>query len=126
MLNVFHSICTYIFRPLFRHRIKLSFKDAKLAESFGKSVEDFEDMPVNTDALEIVFDSLAESKAGIVKPEAIDKRRASWLTEAGGLDEDKFMSGINKARPWCASRGSFMARGGSTAPCLSPSLPSTA
>ena len=76
----------------------LPFTNDKLAASYGLTVDDFNAVPVNRDAVNIVYDALAESKSGLIPPDVVDKRRAAWLTEEGGFDEGRFLIGLNKSR----------------------------
>ena len=77
---------------------QLPFRDAALAASFGKSVGDFEAMPVSKAALNVVFDALAESKSGLLKPEVINERRAKWFKSDGGLDDGAIAVSLSKSR----------------------------
>ena len=77
---------------------KLPFTNAQLAASFGKSIEEFENMPISSAAVDIVYDALAESKSSLIKPEAVDARRERWITADGGLDPGALSSGLYKSR----------------------------
>ena len=77
---------------------KMPFRNAKLAAAFGRSVADFETMPVTKVALDVVFDALVESKSGLIKPELCDERRARWMTPEGGLDEGAIRAGLYRSR----------------------------
>lgn len=79
---------------------KLPFKNVGLAAWAGKSVAEMDAMPVTKVATDIVYDALAQSKSSLLKEDAVDKRRNSWLIDggAGGVDEGAFMSGMIKSR----------------------------
>jgi len=75
----------------------LPFTNAALAASVGKTVEDFESMEVTRGAVNVVFDGLMESAAGLIPPDVCDRRRDA-LVEGGELNEAAFQSGLFKAR----------------------------
>ena len=77
---------------------KLAFTNAGLAAWVGKTVEEMDTMPVKGVAADIVYDALAQSKSSLLPEKAVNQRRASWITDAGGLDEGAFLSGIIKSR----------------------------
>ena len=77
---------------------KLPFRDDKLAEAMGLEVKDFEELPINPVAVNVVFDALSESKSSMLPPDVITKRRERLFTEDGGLDELAFTFGLLKAR----------------------------
>ena len=77
---------------------RLPFTNEKLARSVGLTVADFADRPVDRTAVHVVFDALAESKAGLIPPETADKRRAGFNTPDGGFNEGAFNGAILKAR----------------------------
>ena len=76
----------------------LPFKNEALAAAFGRTVEDFEAMPVSRVAVDVVFDALVESKSGLLKPELCNARRARWFTADGGLDPGAIAQGLYKSR----------------------------
>lgn len=76
----------------------LPFRDDRLATSLGLTVADFAGLPVSDAAVNIVYDAMAESKAGLLPPEVCESRRGSWLDSSGGLDEAAFRSSLYKAR----------------------------
>jgi len=69
-----------------------------MAAAFGRTIEDFEAMPVSRAAVNVVFDALVESKSGLIKPELCNQRRARWITDEGGLDEGAIALGLGKSR----------------------------
>tara|TARA_B100000524_G_C23605703_1_gene354316 strand:+ start:358 stop:720 length:363 start_codon:yes stop_codon:yes gene_type:complete len=75
----------------------LPFTNAALAASVGKTVEDFESMEVTRGAVNVVFDGLMESAAGLIPPDVCDRRRDA-LVEGGELNEAAFQSGLFKVR----------------------------
>ena len=77
---------------------KLPFTNAKLAASFGKTVEEFDAMPVSQTAVNIVYDSLAQSKTGLLPEKTVDERRQSWFTTDGGFDDGAIAAGLYKSR----------------------------
>mmetsp|Transcript_16793 Transcript_16793/g.46734 ORF Transcript_16793/g.46734 Transcript_16793/m.46734 type:complete len:285 (-) Transcript_16793:150-1004(-) len=77
---------------------KMPFKNAALAASVGKTVNDFQDMPVTRAAVNVVFDALVESRNGLIPPDLCDERRARMITADGGLDEAAFNAGTYRAR----------------------------
>ena len=77
---------------------KLPFNNEKLAQSVGLTCDDFNSLPVSIAAVNIVFDALAQSKAGLIPPDVIDKRRNDYLAEDGSLNELAFSSGLYKSR----------------------------
>jgi len=83
---------------LLQNAPKLPFKNEKLAASYGKTVEEFNAMPVNPIAANIVYDALAQSKTGLLPQDTVDKRRSSWMTPEGGLDDGAMASGLFKSR----------------------------
>ena len=76
----------------------LPFKNAALAKSLGLDVADFETLAINADAVNIVYDALAQSKASMLPPETISKRRARFFMDDGGIDELAFSLGLFQAR----------------------------
>jgi len=78
---------------------RMPFRDAKLAASVGKTVEEFNAMPPpSISHCNLVYDALAESKSGLIPPAVVDQRRQSLLTSDGGLDDLAFALGLYKAR----------------------------
>jgi len=78
---------------------RMPFRDAKLAASVGKTVEEFNAMPPpSISHCNLVYDALAESKSGLIPPAVVDQRRLSLLTSDGGLDDLAFALGLYKAR----------------------------
>jgi len=77
---------------------KLPFKDEKLAASFGKTVDDFNAMPVNDIALGIIYDVLAESKSSMTPEKTIDARRSKLVGADGSLNEGALAAGMFKSR----------------------------
>ena len=77
---------------------KLPFKNERLAATFGKSLEDFEAMPVSTTAIDVVFDSLVQSKSGLINSKVCDERRAKWMTASGGIDGGAIEAGLLRSR----------------------------
>ncbi|KAL3905789.1 MAG: hypothetical protein SGPRY_010791 [Prymnesium sp.] len=77
---------------------KLPFKNAKLAAAFGKSVAEFNAIPVSSTAVDVVFDSLVQSKSSMVKAQLADERKNSWINEDGEINEGTFASGLYKSR----------------------------
>lgn len=78
---------------------RMPFRDAKLAASVGKTVEEFNSMPPpSISHCNLVYDALAESKSGLIPPAVVDQRRLSLLTSDGGLDDLAFALGLYKAR----------------------------
>lgn len=57
----------------------LPFTNAALAASVGKTVEDFEGMEATRGAVNVVFDALMESAAGLIPPDVCDQRRANLV-----------------------------------------------
>lgn len=85
-------------RVAFQQNIpQLKFKDAKVAASFGKSVKEFNAMPVDKVALDVVYDALAQSKASMFSSKLCDQRRANLVTDAG-IDEAAFSFALGRAR----------------------------
>lgn len=76
----------------------LPFTNARLAASFGKAVGDFESMEVRKEALDVVYDALAESKSSLLPAAVVDRRRAGWLDEGGGINEGALGFGLAKSR----------------------------
>lgn len=77
---------------------KLPFTDAKLAASFGKSVDDFNAMTVSKESIDIVYDALAESKSSLLPAATIDARRANWMDDNGSINEGALSFGLLKSR----------------------------
>jgi len=77
----------------------LPFTNAKLAESVGLTVEDFEGLPVEKSTCNLVYDALAESNSGLIPYDTVDARRAK-LTNAddGSFNEVAFNLGLYKSR----------------------------
>jgi hypothetical protein len=46
----------------------------------------------------VVFDALAESKSGLLKPEVVNERRAKWFKSDGGLDDGAIAVSLSKSR----------------------------
>ena len=77
---------------------KLPFTNAALAAAVGKTVEDFETLPVSRAAIDVTFDALVESKASLLQPDVCDKRRSSIVNPDGSFNELAFRLGLYKAR----------------------------
>ena len=77
---------------------KLPFTNALLAAAFGKSVAEFEEMPVRTAAIDVLFDALVQSKSSLLAADVCDKRRAALLTAGGAVDEGALAAGLYKSR----------------------------
>ena len=77
---------------------KLPFTNSRLAAAFGKSVDEFNELPLSATAVNVVFDALSESKSSLIKPEICDARRARFFTEDGDLDEAAFARGLYRSR----------------------------
>lgn len=78
----------------------LPFTNEKLAASVGRTVEDFNAMPVSGAAIDIVFDALVESKSGLITPKELSSRRDGILNVDGdgSFNELKFRLGLYKSR----------------------------
>lgn len=74
------------------------FTNAALAKSVGLTVEDFELLEPTKLAANVVFDALAESRAGLIPYDTFDARRAALLTEDGSFNELAFRAGLYKSR----------------------------
>mmetsp|Transcript_13943 Transcript_13943/g.29995 ORF Transcript_13943/g.29995 Transcript_13943/m.29995 type:complete len:290 (-) Transcript_13943:465-1334(-) len=86
-------------RVAFQQNIpKLPFRNDALASSFGLGVEDFNQLAVKPEAVNIVYDALAQSKSSLIPPNVIDTRRNSFLTENGGFNEANFSIALYKSR----------------------------
>mmetsp|Transcript_44233 Transcript_44233/g.116240 ORF Transcript_44233/g.116240 Transcript_44233/m.116240 type:complete len:351 (-) Transcript_44233:198-1250(-) len=77
---------------------KLRFTNERLAASFDKSVKEMNAMPVSKAAIDVVFDALAESKSGLLKPEVVDERRGRFFAADGSIDEGAFSAGLYRSR----------------------------
>jgi len=78
---------------------KLPFTNAKLAASVGRTVEDFETVPISRVAVDVVFDALVESKSSLIAPEVCDRRRGGIVgADSGEFNEGAFRMGLYKAR----------------------------
>jgi len=92
-LNCVERVAHYQNVPL------LPFKNAKLAASVGKTVEEMNAMPRPTKyACNVVYDALAQSKSGLIPPDVIMQRRAGIVGDDGSLDLNALSYGINRAR----------------------------
>lgn len=89
----------------------LPFSNAALAASVGKTVADFEAMPVTRAAVNVVFDALMESKSGLIAPDLLLKRRASLMNDEGGLDEAAFARALYKGRVLVVISWFFLGKG---------------
>ena len=89
----------------------LPFVDEKLAAAYGMTCADFEAMPVSREAINIVYDALAESKSGLIPPAVVNQRRSEWLTPEGGLDEGRFSQGLYKSRSLVIVSWFFLGKG---------------
>lgn len=85
-------------RLVFDEAATLPFTNEKLAASVGRSVADFNALPVSRAAVDVVYDALAESKASLIPPEKIDERRAGMLDADGTFNELAFRTGLYKSR----------------------------
>lgn len=90
---------------------RMAFTDERLAASVGKTVAEMEAMPVRTEAINVMFDILMESKSGLLPLDVCDKRRAGVLTAEGGLDEGKMTAAILKARGLVIFSWFFLGKG---------------
>jgi hypothetical protein len=77
---------------------KLPFTNDALARSVGLHAADLDAMEVSEDACEVVFDALAQSKTSLLPPEAVDERRAGWITTRGGFDDAAFSRDLAKGQ----------------------------
>lgn len=77
---------------------ELPFTNAKLAAAVGKTVEDFETLPVSRCAIDVVFDALVESKSSLIEPSVCDRRRGGIVGADGTFNELAFRQGLYKAR----------------------------
>lgn len=79
--------------------VKLPFRNTALAASVGLTIDDFNDMPLSDDAINVVFDVLAESKSGLIPPEDVDARRTALVdARTGAFNEAGFRVALYKAR----------------------------
>lgn len=76
----------------------LPFTNEKLAASVGMTVAEFEAVPVNPNACDVLFDALAQSRSGLIPPATIDQRRNGLFTAEGGFNEAQFRLDLYKAR----------------------------
>jgi len=76
----------------------LPFTNEKLAASLGKSVEEFNELPVSRAAIDVVYDALVESKSSLLQPDVLMTRKNGWINEDGSLNEIAFRLGLYKAR----------------------------
>jgi len=76
----------------------LPFTNAALAASVGKTIEDFEAVPVSRAAVNVVFDALVESKSGLIEPDLCDKRKSQIVLADGTFNELAFRFGLYKSR----------------------------
>jgi len=91
---------------------KLPFKNSMLAAAYGKSVKDFEALPVSGTAIDVVFDALVESKSGLIAEALCDKRRDRWLSsEGGGINEGALAAGLFKSRALVCFSWVFFGKG---------------
>jgi len=77
---------------------KLPFTNEKLAASVGKTVDDFNALPVSRAAVDVVYDALAESRASLIPPTLIDSRKNSMINDDGSFNEVAFRLGLYKSR----------------------------
>jgi len=76
----------------------LPFKNAALAASLGKTVEEMNAIRPTKYACNVVYDALAQSKSSLIPPKTIMERRNVYVTASGDLDLNAFQVGIWKAR----------------------------
>jgi len=76
----------------------LPFTNAALAASVGLTVEDFAELEVSKAACNVVYDALAESRAGLIPYDKIDQRRGGMLDGEAAFNEIAFRSGLYKSR----------------------------
>ena len=76
----------------------LPFTNEKLASAVGKTAADFESLPVSRAAIDVVFDALVESKASLLAPDVLDRRRGDIVGADGSFNELAFRLGLYKAR----------------------------
>ena len=76
----------------------LPFRNEALAQSFGCTVEDFEDLAVTPAAAGLVFDAMVESKATIIEPGVADERLSKFFHADGSFNEAAFRAGLYKSR----------------------------
>jgi len=85
-------------RVAFQQNIpKLAFTNEALAASVGKSVDDFA-TPPSLEAINLVYDALAQSKSSLVPPAVADERRSAWTTASGEFDAGAFQGGLAKGQ----------------------------
>mmetsp|Transcript_31464 Transcript_31464/g.74301 ORF Transcript_31464/g.74301 Transcript_31464/m.74301 type:complete len:250 (-) Transcript_31464:324-1073(-) len=77
---------------------QLPFKSKALAASVGCSVAELNKRSLDPLAIDVVFDALARSKAGIVVRETCDQRRASYEAEDGSFDAATFVADLSGGR----------------------------
>ena len=77
---------------------KLPFTNEALAASVGMTCDEFNELAVSDVAVNVVFDSLVESKSSLVDFDAANARRAGWVNADGSLNELAFNVGMFKSR----------------------------
>merc|ERR1712032_1636285 len=83
---------------LIQNCAELPFTNEKLAASVGRTVDDFNALPVTRAAIEVVYDALAESRASLIPPDLIDRRRGGMVNADGSFNELAFRTGLYKSR----------------------------
>jgi hypothetical protein len=91
----------------------LHFNDDALAASVGKTAAEIDLLAINPLAVQVVFDALACSQAGILPRDLCDERRASYQTPEGGFNPDTFRADLLRAkavivRSFCIFPGSII------------------
>jgi len=81
---------------LFQNVPNMPFTNAKLAESVGLTVDDFQGLPVTRAACEILYDGLAESKSTLIPYATLDARKDKMLAD-GGFNQVGFRVGWMKS-----------------------------
>jgi len=83
---------------LIQNAPKMPFTNAPLAAAYGKQVADFQAMPVSKASVNVVFDTLAESKSSLLAQGVCNERRARLITEANEINQLALAYGLYKAR----------------------------
>lgn len=77
---------------------KLPFRNEAMAKACGLTCEDFNNMPVSPDAINILFDVLAESKSGLLPRDVVAARRDALIADDGGVNLGTLRLSLYKAR----------------------------
>jgi hypothetical protein len=96
----------------------LPFRNAKMAEALGMTVDDFADIVPSFAACNLVFAMLTESQSGLIAADLVDERRAALISETGRLNHGAINRALLKARSLCVFSAMVLGGGRAVLPLI--------